>query len=115
MATKTVTHYTDDLDGSTDGVNTIKFGLHGTNYEIDLNAKHQEDLEAALEQFIAAGRKAGTSTSTSGSRRPAVSSSGSGGGEAKAIRAWAAENDVEVPARGRIPGAVVEQYKAAQS
>jgi len=114
MATKTVTHYTDDLDGSTDGVNTIKFGLHGTNYEIDLNATHQEDLEAALEQFIAAGRKAGASTAST-SRRPAGSSSGASGGEAKAIRAWAAENDVEVPARGRIPGTVVEQYKAAQA
>ena len=114
MATKTVTHYTDDLDGSTDGVNTIKFGLHGTNYEIDLNAKHQEDLEAALEQFIAAGRKANASAAST-SRRPAGSSSSASGGEAKAIRAWAAENDVEVPARGRIPGAVVEQYKAAQS
>ena len=113
MATKTVTHYTDDLDGSTDGVNTIKFGLHGTNYEIDLNAKHQEDLEAALEQFIAAGRKAGAAA-TSTARRSGGSSSSSSGGEAKAIRAWAAENNVEVPARGRIPGAVVEQYKAAQ-
>lgn len=114
MATKTVTHYTDYLDGSTDGVNTIKFGLHGTNYEIDLNAKHQEDQKAALEQFIAAGRKAGASAAST-SRRPTGSSSGSSGGEAKAIRAWAAENDVEVPARGRIPGAVVEQYKAARS
>ena len=29
------------------------------------------------------------------------------------LRAWAAKQKIEVPSRGRIPGAVVEQYKAA--
>lgn len=33
---------------------------------------------------------------------------------AKDVRAWAAENDVEVPARGKIPDEVYEQYQAAQ-
>ncbi|MEW2300273.1 histone-like nucleoid-structuring protein Lsr2 [Streptomyces sp. NPDC006655] len=32
----------------------------------------------------------------------------------KAVRAWAAENGVDVPARGKIPDAVYEQYAAAQ-
>ncbi|PXY33558.1 hypothetical protein BAY59_10775 [Prauserella coralliicola] len=30
-----------------------------------------------------------------------------------AVRAWAKANDIDVPARGRIPDAVIEQYKAA--
>ena len=29
------------------------------------------------------------------------------------LREWAGSNGVEVPARGRIPQAVVDQYKAA--
>jgi hypothetical protein len=33
--------------------------------------------------------------------------------DAKAVRAWAAENGVEVPARGKLPAEVVEQYVAA--
>ncbi|PXY25154.1 hypothetical protein BAY59_24315 [Prauserella coralliicola] len=31
-----------------------------------------------------------------------------------AVRAWAKENGVDVPARGKIPAAVLEQYEAAQ-
>ena len=39
MAQKVQTLYVDDLDGSeADG--TIRFGLDGAEYEIDLNAKH---------------------------------------------------------------------------
>ena len=34
--------------------------------------------------------------------------------DAKAVRAWAAENDIDVPARGKLPAEVVEQYLAAQ-
>lgn len=34
--------------------------------------------------------------------------------EAKAVRAWAAESGIEVPARGKLPAEVVEQYQAAQ-
>ena len=29
------------------------------------------------------------------------------------LREWAAANDIAVPSRGRIPQAVLEQYKAA--
>ncbi|MEU2340062.1 histone-like nucleoid-structuring protein Lsr2 [Streptomyces sp. NPDC013172] len=34
--------------------------------------------------------------------------------EPKAVRAWAAENGIDVPARGKIPDTVYEQYAAAQ-
>lgn len=34
--------------------------------------------------------------------------------DAKAVREWAAKEGVEVPAKGRIPEAVVEQYRADQ-
>ncbi|MFJ9374430.1 histone-like nucleoid-structuring protein Lsr2 [Streptomyces sp. NPDC101455] len=33
----------------------------------------------------------------------------------KDVRAWAAEQGIEVPARGKIPDAVVEQYQAAHT
>jgi hypothetical protein len=35
------------------------------------------------------------------------------GPDAKAVRAWAAENDIEVPKRGKISDAVVEAYTKA--
>ena len=34
--------------------------------------------------------------------------------DAKAVRAWAADNGVDVPPRGKLPDKVVEQYLAAQ-
>lgn len=34
--------------------------------------------------------------------------------DAKAVRAWAADNGIEVPPRGKLPDKVVEQYLAAQ-
>jgi hypothetical protein len=44
MAQKVQTLYVDDLDGSeADG--TIRFGLDGTEYEIDLNANHTRGIE----------------------------------------------------------------------
>lgn len=33
--------------------------------------------------------------------------------EAKAVRAWAAKEGIEVPARGKLPADLVEQYRAA--
>lgn len=38
----------------------------------------------------------------------------SSGPDPKAVRAWAAANDVECPAMGRVPRAVVDAYQAAQ-
>ncbi|MFJ2719373.1 histone-like nucleoid-structuring protein Lsr2 [Streptomyces sp. NPDC087437] len=34
--------------------------------------------------------------------------------DAKTVRAWAGENGIDVPARGKIPDSVYEQYQAAQ-
>jgi Lsr2 len=34
--------------------------------------------------------------------------------DVKAVRAWAAGNGIDVPARGKIPAEVYEQYAAAQ-
>ena len=42
MAQKIQTLFIDDLDGST-AEGTIRFGLDGTEYEIDLNAEHAKN------------------------------------------------------------------------
>jgi nucleoid-associated protein Lsr2 len=61
MVQKVQTLFIDDLDGSeADG--TVRFGLDGTDYEIDLNAEHARQLRDALAQYISAVRRAGGST-----------------------------------------------------
>jgi hypothetical protein len=55
---KIQTLFIDDLDGS-EAECTVRFRLDGTEYEIDLNAKHTQDLRDALARYIAAGRRVG--------------------------------------------------------
>ncbi|MBT2565266.1 Lsr2 family protein [Arthrobacter sp. ISL-85] len=108
MAQKVVTILSDDLDGS-EATETIRFSLDNSEYEIDLNEGHANELRRALERFTNAGRKV-----SGGRGRPAArSKSSQGGPEAKAIRLWAAEQGLQVNTRGRIQAEIVEKYEAA--
>ena len=108
MAQRVVVQKTDDIDGS-EASQTVTFGLEGVYYEIDLNDAHADELRAALKQYASAGRRVGGA----GRRASAPAVKSSSGYDPKAVRAWAASNKVEIPARGRIPAAVLEQYRAA--
>lgn len=109
MAKKTVVFLEDDIDGS-EAKETIFFSLDGSEYEIDLNEGHANELREALVPFTNAGRKV-----AGGRGRPAArtKSSSHGGPDAKAVRVWAAENGIQVNTRGRIQADVVERYEAA--
>jgi nucleoid-associated protein Lsr2 len=59
--------FIDDLDGSeADG--TVRFGLDGTEYEIDLNAGHAQALRDVLARYVQAARRAGVSARRPGPR-----------------------------------------------
>jgi hypothetical protein len=47
VAQKVQTLFIDDVDGSA-AEGTVRFGLDGTEYEIDLNAEHAQQLRDAL-------------------------------------------------------------------
>ncbi len=70
MAQKVHTLFIDDIDGSA-AEGTVRFGLDGTEYEIDLNAEHAQQLWNALAAYVRAGRRVG-----GGSRRLARSKRG---------------------------------------
>jgi hypothetical protein len=70
VAQKIQTLYIDDLDG-TEAEGTVRFGLDGIEYEIDLNAEHAQALRHALARYVHAARRAG-----GGTRRPARSRRG---------------------------------------
>ncbi|WP_427117030.1 histone-like nucleoid-structuring protein Lsr2 [Pseudarthrobacter scleromae] len=104
---RTVTILEDDLDGS-EASETVSFALDGTEYEIDLNNDHANELREALARFTNAGRK------VSGRGRPTGRKSASHGGpDAKAVRLWAVEQGLQVNTRGRIQADIVEKYEAA--
>jgi len=105
MAKTTVVITSDDLDGSTTGVSTYKFGFLGRHYEIDLGPKSFKAFEAALAPYVSAGRCQARHTT-------AQQDPGDRGYDLAELRAWAAANGVVIGSRGRIPAAIVEQFKA---
>ena len=120
MARQITERLIDDLDGS-DATQTVEFAYKGKYYTLDLNDNNASDFEDALAPYIAAAEKAGGAQSGRGRRGGKRQSGASGSpGEVsdyspKDVRAWAQANDVEVPARGRIPGKVIEQFRASRA
>jgi hypothetical protein len=107
MAKTITTTVTDDLDGSANA-KAVTFGLDGVAYSIDLSPRNEKKLRDALQEFINhAGRQR-----SKGSSKPA-SVRGERDFDISALRAWAAKKNIAVPARGRIPAAIIEQYKAS--
>ena len=109
MAQKVNIVLVDDLDGS-EADETVKFGLDGADYEIDLTSEHAEELREKLAAYVGHARKA----EGSGRRRPAAkAASAASGPSAAEVREWARENGWEVPDRGRVAADVREAYDAA--
>jgi hypothetical protein len=105
VAQRTQVLYVDDIDGS-EAEGTVRFGIGGTEYEIDLNKKHSDQFARALGPFIAAARKVPSSRRPArGTRAPRHDQS--------AVRAWARAQGIKVSDRGRIPADVLARYHAA--
>jgi hypothetical protein len=108
MAQRIQTLFIDDIDGG-EAQGTVRFGLDGVEYEIDLNAKHTKDLHRVLGQYVEHSRRVGGSPRRSraqGSRRVSTV-------DTVAVRAWAREQGITIKERGRVPAGVIEQYRAS--
>ena len=111
MAQKTVVTLVDDLDGTeiNEGAGeTVSFALDGQNYTIDLSNNNAAKLRSVFQTYTAAG------TRLSGGRRSSRPTHASSSPKASDVRAWAIAQGIDVPARGRIPQQVKDQYEAAQ-
>jgi hypothetical protein len=109
VAQKVQTLFVDDIDGSAaDGM--VRFGLDGTDYEIDLNTGHAQALRDALAPYISAARRAG-----GGARRQVRNGRKApvNGVNTTEIREWAKAQGIEVKDRGRVPAELVVKFKAA--
>jgi hypothetical protein len=106
MAQKITVELQDDLDGGPADT-TVRFGVDGDEYELDLSTKNAAAFRGKLAPFIDHARRAGRGQR----RRPGRT--GSSRERSGDIRAWAQDQGIAVSARGRIPASVVEQYQAA--
>ena len=109
VAQKIQTLFIDDLDGS-DAEGNVRFGLDGTEYEIDLSAQHAQELRDALARYVGAARRSG-----GGARRPARSGRRGpvSGLNSTEVREWAKAQGMEVKDRGRVPAELVVKFKDA--
>jgi hypothetical protein len=110
MAKAVVTHVTDDIDGSPDA-QPVTFGLGGVVYTIDLSQKNLDKLTKALEPFIAHAERHGKPRlgnmrkSTVPTERPYDTAD---------VRSWAANQQITVAKRGRIPQSIIDQFLATR-
>jgi Lsr2 len=109
MAQKIQTLFIDDIDGGA-AEGTVRFGLDGTEFEIDLSARHSTELRQALERYILHARKVGSATRRGrGNRRGRA-----GSVDTARVREWAREKGYDIKERGRIPADIVVKYEAAR-
>jgi nucleoid-associated protein Lsr2 len=119
MAKETIDVLVDDLDGS-HGAQTVQLGWNGEWRELELSKRNLASLSRALDKYWDVARPAAvdgqsnrrprqgatTRARTSKAKRTTKR-------DPKVIRAWATDNGIPVPARGRIPGEVERQYNEA--
>lgn len=97
----------DDLDGG-EAATTVRFGLDGTEYEIDLSTAHSSKLRQALGQYLAHARRTGvTARSAARGRRASATV------DTAKVREWVKGQGIDVKDCGRVPAGIVEQYKTA--
>lgn len=110
MAKRVEVTLVDDTDGTV-ADETVRFGLDGAAYEIDLSSANADKLRNSLATWIGFAQK------VSGSRRSAgARSSGAKSGRSQdsaAIREWARDNGFTVSERGRISEQVRSAYAKA--
>lgn len=119
MAEKVTVELVDDLDGSP-ADETIHFSINGSGFRIDVSKKNSDAFWKAVKPFVDAAQTAKTTARSvtpvpkaSGTRTRRSSGAAAAGVDPKAVRVWADENGKAVPARGRIPKAVIDDYLAA--
>jgi hypothetical protein len=107
MVRREVVIVEDDLDGSS-ADETLRFGLDGADYEIDLSGKNARKFRKRLAPFVEHAHRV-----AAGQRRPARTAASRQ--RSRDIRAWAKRQGIELSDRGRMPASIVDQYEASTS
>jgi len=110
VAKQTTVTFVDDIDSSTEGVERYTFNWLGTDYEIDLAPRSAKKLIDVMKVYAEKATRVSKSRSVSGARGRGSAGPRSSKEEVQAVRWWAREQGLEVPARGRVSQAVKEAY-----
>src|SRR5215510_11567527 len=99
-------HLEDDLTGGP-ADETVKFGMDGTEYEVDLNTRHANEFRRQIAPFVDHARLVHAQRSRP---RPRTAASRE---RSREIRAWAERQGFSVAEHGRLPANVVSEYDLA--
>lgn len=118
--TKTITNYVDDIENKpfAEGAGeTLSFSFDGKPYEIDLNTKNAGKMRTLFQFYVDHARPGAGIAAPPRRRGRAVTSTRGAvarGYDLAELRRWAADDGIELPARGRIKAEIIEQYKASR-
>lgn len=110
MARQVLVTLVSDLSGEEGDVESVGFGLDGATFEVDLTPSEAVGLREALEPYVSVARRVGRAGRPRGAGGTA---SVRVGPDPKTVREWARNAGKSIPARGRIPAAVVEEFELA--
>jgi hypothetical protein len=102
----------DDIDQS-QAAETVRFGVDGTAYEIDLSATHASELRSMAGRYISAARRIRPAPAPARELRQPRPRAQTDREQSRRIRTWARETGLLASPRGRIPQHVVDEYQAA--
>ena len=107
MAQKVTVSLQDDLDGGP-AAETVRFGLAGSEFEIDLSERNARKFRQQINPYLERARRANKRGKTGPASRSVASRQ-----RTARIRAWARQHGMIISERGRIPVKVIEEYQAA--
>lgn len=102
MAQKIEVKHVSDLDETIPADETVRFGLDGTDYEIDLSTAEGQEMRGRLERFVRHARKTG--------RTPAARKQRASRDDLPQIREYARARGYSIAERGKVPGRIVAEY-----
>ncbi|MHA7284194.1 histone-like nucleoid-structuring protein Lsr2 [Arthrobacter sp. TMS2-4] len=111
MAQRVQVELVDDLNGEI-AQETVRFGVDGTEYEIDLTTNNAEKLRSTLAEYVNKARKA-TGRKSQRSSTSGTSTNRSKREDTQQIRQWAQDNGHNPSPRGRISQTIIDAYTAA--
>jgi hypothetical protein len=112
MAQRVQVQLVDDLNGE-EAQETVRFGLDGIDYEIDLTTDNAETLRTALAEYVGKARKAKTGRKGQGGQQASTSTSRNKREDTQQIRRWAQDNGYNPSSRGRITQSIIDAYNEA--
>lgn len=91
----------------------VRITVGGKNYLMDICPEHEAEMLERLQPYLSIARRAGQALPRNGRGRAVMRAKGGRPFTTADVRIWARENGKDVPATGRVPNELIEEFKEA--